>query len=49
MDLLRDMIGYIRQRRRWWLVPVIILLLYVGVLLVFSAASPIAPLLYTLF
>ena len=39
----------LRQHRKFWLVPIVILLLLVGVLLVFAQTSILAPFIYTIF
>lgn len=46
--LLADLLGLMRRHRRWWLAPLLIVLLLVGVLLVVGA-SPLGPFLYPLF
>ena len=46
--LLRDIWGMLRQNKKWWLTPIVIVLLLVGVLLVLSA-TPLGPFLYPLF
>jgi hypothetical protein len=46
--LLREFWDFLRTEKRWWLTPIIIVLLLFGVLLVLSA-TPLAPLIYTLF
>jgi hypothetical protein len=38
-----------RVRKRYWLVPSLVLMLLLGVLLVFAANSAVAPFIYTLF
>jgi len=48
-DLLKDLWLFIKERKKFWLLPVIIILLILGVLIVFGAASAIAPFIYTLF
>lgn len=49
MEFLKDLWLYIRERKKIWLVPVIIVLLLLGVLIVFGGGSAIAPFIYTLF
>jgi hypothetical protein len=49
MELLRDLFQFLRARRRWWLVPVVLVLLYLGLLLLFGASSALAPFIYTLY
>ena len=49
MEFLKDFWRYLRERKRWWLLPVIIVLLIFGILIVLSSGSAIAPFIYTLF
>jgi hypothetical protein len=48
-DLLKELWAYMRERKKWWLVPVIVILLLVGTLLVFAQGSVLAPFIYTIF
>ena len=48
-DLLKDLWGFMRERKKFWLAPILIILLLLGTLLVFSEGSVIAPFIYTLF
>jgi len=45
----REVLLYIRARRKWWLVPIILVMLGVGALLVFAQGSALAPFIYTIF
>jgi cell division protein FtsW (lipid II flippase) len=45
----KEFLLFMRQEKKWWLFPLILILLVLGLLLVFSASSPLAPLLYPLF
>jgi drug/metabolite transporter superfamily protein YnfA len=49
MDFLLDFWKYLRERKKWWLLPVILVLLIFGVLIVLSSGSAVAPFIYTLF
>jgi len=49
MDFLKDLWGFLRVRKKFWLLPLIIILLLFGVLIVFTSGSAIAPFIYTLF
>jgi hypothetical protein len=49
MDFLKDLWGFLRSRKKYWLLPIIIMLLIFGILIVFTAGSAIAPFIYTLF
>ena len=48
-EFIRDLIGFFRHRKKFWLAPIIITLLIFGVLIVMSEGSAIAPFIYTLF
>jgi hypothetical protein len=41
--------AFMRVRKKWWLLPVLIVLVAVGTLLVFAQGSALAPFIYTLF
>ena len=49
IELLRDLWGFMRERKKFWLAPIIIVLLLIGGLLVFAQGSALAPFIYTLF
>jgi hypothetical protein len=49
MEFLRDLWGLLKVRKKYWLLPIIIILLLFGVLIVLSAGSAIAPFIYTIF
>ncbi len=49
MEGIKDIWRFMKERRKFWLAPVIIVLIILGVLLVFGGGSAIAPLIYTLF
>jgi len=38
-----------RERKKWWLLPIIITMLLVGVLLILAQTSPLGPFIYTIF
>jgi hypothetical protein len=49
MDFLKDLWGFFRVRKKYWLMPAIIVLLGFGLLIIFTSGSAIAPFIYTLF
>jgi hypothetical protein len=49
MDFLKDFLGFLKARKKYWLLPIIITLLLFGVLIVLTSGSAIAPFIYTLF
>jgi hypothetical protein len=49
LDLLKDLWGFMKVRKKFWLAPIIIVLLLLGALIVLSQGSAVAPFIYTLF
>lgn len=49
LDVLKDLWKFLIQRKKFWLAPVIIVALLIGLLIVFGGGSAIAPFIYTLF
>ena len=49
MDILTDLWGFMRVRKKYWLLPIILIMLLLGGLIVFSSGSALAPFIYTLF
>jgi hypothetical protein len=45
----RELWSYMRVRKKWWLLPIIVVMLLVGMLLVFAQGSFLAPFIYTVF
>ncbi|MGH7753928.1 MAG: DUF5989 family protein [Gemmatimonadales bacterium] len=48
-SVLGELWDFLRVRKRWWLVPVIIVMLLVGTLLTLAQGSALAPFIYTIF
>jgi len=49
MDILRDFWLYMKERKKWWLIPTLIIFMLLGLLIVLSSGSALAPFIYTLF
>jgi hypothetical protein len=49
MEILKDLWLFMKERKKFWLAPIILILLILGLLIVFGGASAIAPFIYTLF
>ncbi|MEE2778952.1 MAG: DUF5989 family protein [Myxococcota bacterium] len=49
MDFLKEFYGFLRARKKYWLVPIMVMMLLVGTLVVLSQGSAIAPFIYTVF
>jgi hypothetical protein len=49
LDLLKDLWGFLKVRKKFWLAPIILVLILLGGLIVLSQGSAVAPFIYTLF
>jgi hypothetical protein len=49
MGLLREFWGFMKVRKKFWLMPIIIVLVLLGALIVFTESSAVAPFIYALF
>jgi len=49
LGILKEVWEYLRVKRKWWLVPIVIFLLLFGLAFVFVSSSSFAPLIYPLF
>lgn len=49
MNILMEFIEFIKVRKKYWLLPIILILLLLGALIIFTESSAIAPFIYTLF
>jgi hypothetical protein len=47
--LASELWAYMRIRKKWWLAPILIVMLLLGALLVFAQGSALAPFIYTIF
>jgi hypothetical protein len=49
MEFLKDLLEFLRVRKKLWLAPIIIVMLILGGLLILAQGSVVAPFIYTLF
>jgi hypothetical protein len=49
MSLLKELWAFLRERKKFWLLPIIVVMLLIGGLLVFAQGSALAPFIYTIF
>lgn len=49
METLKDLWDFINENKKWWLLPMILILVLVGALVVLTAGSAISPFIYTIF
>tara|TARA_Y100000310_G_C20325135_1_gene642608 strand:+ start:228 stop:389 length:162 start_codon:yes stop_codon:yes gene_type:complete len=48
-SLLGELWSFLRERKAWWLTPIIIMLIFVGALIILGQSSAISPFIYALF
>ena len=44
-----ELVGFLWERKMWWMVPMVVMLLGFGLLMIFASASGVAPFVYALF
>ena len=49
IEFLKEFLEFLRERKKYWLLPIIIILALFGVLIVLSQGSAVAPFIYTIF
>ena len=49
LSIVSDIWRFLRVRKKWWLLPIIILIVLLGLLLIFAQGSALAPFIYTVF
>ena len=49
LAILKEMWGFLRVRKKFWLLPLVLLLLGLGLIITLTAGSAFAPFIYTLF
>ena len=49
LEFLADLWAFMRERKKFWLAPIIIIMILLGALIVFAQGSSLAPFIYTLF
>jgi len=49
LDFVKDLWAFMSERKKFWLLPIILFLLFLGVLIVVTQGTAVAPFIYTLF
>ena len=49
ISILKELWSFLRERKKWWLAPIIIFLILFGALIIFTQGSALAPFIYALF
>ncbi len=48
-NIVKELWGFLKVRKKWWLAPILIVLVLLGALIVITESSAVAPFIYTLF
>ena len=48
-SILKELWDFMKTRKRWWLLPIVVMLVVLGLLIVLTEGSALAPFIYTLF
>ncbi len=49
LAIMSEFWSFLKERKKWWLAPIVIFLVLLGALIVFTEGSAVAPFIYTLF
>jgi hypothetical protein len=49
MEFIKEFIEFLKQRKKFWLLPIILIMVLFGILLITAQNSVVAPFIYTLF
>jgi hypothetical protein len=49
MEMIKELWAFMRERRKYWLWPIFLMMALLGVLIVLAQGSAVAPFIYTLF
>ena len=49
LSLLRELVQFLKQEKKWWLLPLCVILVLISILIVIAESSALAPFVYTLF
>jgi hypothetical protein len=49
LAIIKEFLEFLRERKKWWIAPIVIFLALLGGLLIFANGSALAPFIYSLF
>jgi hypothetical protein len=49
LSILKEFWDFLKVRKKWWLTPIVVVMVLLGALIVFSQSSALSPFVYTLF
>jgi len=48
-SIIKEFWGFLMSRKKWWLIPLVVILIMFGLLIIFAEGSALAPFIYTIF
>ena len=49
VGIIKEFFEFVRERKKWWIAPILVFLVLLGVLVIFAGSSALAPFIYSLF
>lgn len=49
LKIILEMFSFLKENKKWWLIPVVFVLIFLGFIIVLGQGSAVAPFIYTLF
>lgn len=49
LSIVKELCSYLWQNRLWWMIPIVLVFLLLGILVLFAQSSAVVPFIYTLF
>ena len=49
LGIIKEFFDFLRERKKWWIAPILVFLVLLGVLVIFASSSTLAPFIYSLF
>jgi len=49
MEIVKDIWGFLKVRKKFWLLPLILIMITISAIIIFSGGSAVAPFIYTIF
>ena len=49
LSIMKELWGFLKVRKKWWLAPILVILVLLGALIILTESSAVAPFIYTLF
>ena len=49
LSIFKELWGFLKARKKWWLLPILLMIVLLGLILIFAQGSALAPFIYTVF